>query len=130
MNDPCPHCHTALRQAKWGRTRCGSQKYHCPACGRAYVADPKRPGYPPSVRQQAVRMSLDGINQRRVGRLLSVNHQSIANWLREYHERLGAQHPDPSQPPQTGTVGSEAVQMDKFYTFVGFKKAAPTSARR
>ncbi len=112
-----------MRQAKWGRTECGSQKHHCPACHKVYVAAPRVPGYPPSVRQQAVRMSLDGINQRRIGRLLSVNHQSVANWLKAYHERLAAQHPDPPQPPEAGTV-----ELDELYTFVGSKKAGSTSA--
>lgn len=83
------------------------------------------PGYPDSVRHQAVKMSLDGINNRRIGRLLSVNHQSVANWLKHYHERLAAQHPAPPQPQEAQTV-----EMDELYTFVGSKKVAPTSAQR
>ena len=70
-------------------------------------------------------MSLDGINQRRVGRLLSVNHQSVANWLKAYHGRPAARHPDPPQPPGAGTV-----ELDELHTFVGSKKAGPMSARR
>jgi len=123
MNQPCPHCHSPLRQAKWGRTRCGSQKYRCAACNKVYVAEPRGHGYPPSVRQQAVKMSLDGVNQRRIGRLLGVNHQSVANWLKEYHERLAARHPGPPQPPEARTL-----ELDELFTFVGSKKAASTSA--
>ncbi len=143
-----------MRQAKWGRTECGSQKHHCPACHKVYVAAPRVPGYPPSVRQQAVRMSLDGINQRRIGRLLSVNHQSVANWLKAYHERRAAQtgqaqtgqaqtgqaqtgqaqtgqaQTGQAQTGQAQTGQAQTVELDELYTFVGSKKAASTSARR
>lgn len=125
MSEPCPHCQSRLRQAKWGRTDCGSQKYHCPACQKVYVAEPKAHGLPAPVRQQAVRMSLDGINQRRIARLLSVSPQSVANWLKAYHARLQAQYPQTPQPAQ-----AETVELDELYTFVGSKKVASTSARR
>jgi transposase-like protein len=126
MNSPCcPHCQSPHRQVKWGHTTCGSQKYRCHDCQYVYNPHPKKHGYPPSVRQQAVQMSLDGINQRRIGRLLSVNHQSVANWLKAYHEQLAAQHPAPPQPEQV-----ETVELDELYTFVGSKKVASTSAQQ
>ncbi len=94
--EPCPHCQSRLRQAKWGRTGCGSQKHRCQGCKRTYTPDPKKSGYPADPRRQAVLMSVDGLNLRRIARLLSVNHQSVANWLKAYHARLAAQAPDPS----------------------------------
>ena len=124
MSEPCPHCQSRLRQAKWGRTACGSQKSRCPACHKVYVAEPKAHGLPAPVRQQAVRMSLDGINQRRTARLLGVSPQSVANWLKAYHEQLAAQSPDPPRPER-----AETVELDELYTFVGSKKGASTSAR-
>ena len=75
-------------------------------------------------------MSLDGINQRRVGRLLSVNPQSVANWLKAYHEELAAQHPGPPQPERAEPPEAQTVELDELYTFVGSKKVGPTSARR
>jgi transposase-like protein len=121
----CPHCHSPHRQPKWGRTKCGSQMHRCHDCQRTYTPAPKTQGHPDALRRQAVRMSLDGINQRRVGRLLSVNQQSVGNWLKAYHEELAAQHPDPPQPAR-----AETVELDELYTFVGSKKVASMSARR
>lgn len=49
--------------------------------------------YQPEMRQQAIRMYLDGLNFRRIGRLLSVHHTSVLNWvnaeLRHYLARSG-----------------------------------------
>ena len=93
-----------------------------------YTPHPKTNGYPDALRRQAVTLSLDGLNLRRIARLLSVNHQSVANWLKVCHARLQAQHP---QTPQL--LQAETVDLDEPYTFVGQKtewgKGACTSAR-
>ena len=124
MSEPsCPGCHSPMRPRKWGRTHSGSQRLRCPACLAVYNAAPRRHGYPDALRQQAVRMYVDGLNLRRVARLLGVNHQSVANWVRAYQVRLLERHPAPPQPER-----AETVELDELYTFVGSKKAASTSA--
>ena len=63
--------------------------------------------------------NLEGINLRRIGRILSVNHQSVTNWVNAYHARL----PEASTPverPQT-------LEMDELFTFIGSKKHKPIS---
>ena len=67
---------------------------------------------------QAIRMYLDGMNLRRVGRQLGVNHQSVANWVNSYVAQL----PEPSQPGQV-----DVVEMDELHTFVEKKKTKRTS---
>lgn len=37
-------------------------------------------GYEATVRDQAVKLYLEGMNLRRMGRILGVHHQSVANW--------------------------------------------------
>jgi len=39
-------------------------------------------GCDPKLRAQALRMSLDGVSLREIGRALGVNHQSVANWIK------------------------------------------------
>ena len=124
MTSTCPHCNSPHRQPKWGLTACGSQKHRCQGCKLTYTPDPKKNGYPADLRRQAVLMSVDGLNLRRIARFLSVNHQSVANWLKAYHDALQAQHPQTPQPAQ-----AEMVELDELYTFVGSKKGASTSAR-
>ena len=45
-------------------------------------------GYPEHVKEQAIRLYLEGANFRRIGRLLSVNYQSAVNWVNAYHQSL------------------------------------------
>ena len=58
-------------------------------------------------------MYVDGINMRRIGRILGVNHQSVANWVKAHSEKL----PFPSIPDQV-----EQAELDELFTFIGDKK--------
>lgn len=73
-------------------------------------------GYPEEIRQQAVRLYLEGTNFRRIGRLLCVNHQSVVNWVNAYHQTLPAAKQLVAKP--------ETIELDEMYTFVGTKKKA------
>lgn len=77
----CPHCQESTRQVKVGRTKAGSQRYQCQYCHRRYTPQPKEQGYPDTVRQQAIRLYVDGMNLRRIARHLGVVRQTVANWV-------------------------------------------------
>ncbi len=115
----CPHCHATRYQVKAGFNRSGSQRYRCTPCGRKYTPDPQPQGYVDAVRQQAVRLYVDGLNLRRIARLLQVNHQSVANWVKSYVDQL-PNAPQPADPP-------DVLEMDELFTFVGSKKKKSTS---
>jgi hypothetical protein len=66
-----------------------------------------------------VRLYLEGTTFRRIGRIFSVNHQSVVNWVNSYHTSL----PPALQPVAT----SEKLEMDDLFTSVGSKKRKPTS---
>lgn len=70
-------------------------------------------GYPQEIRLQAVRLYLEGTNFRRIGRILSVNHQSVVNWINAYHQKL---------PNSKQTGKPETIELDEMFTFVGAKK--------
>jgi hypothetical protein len=67
--------------------------------------------------QQAVNMSVDGNNYRRIGRLLSVDHKSVINWVRAYTDQL------PSAPMPHDLNNAE---LDELFTTVGKKKTSST----
>jgi transposase-like protein len=117
----CPHCSSSEQQTKSGHTRTGSQRYRCKDCDRIYTPDPKPLGYPEETRREAVRLYLEGTNFRRIGRLLGVNHQSVVNWVNAYHASL----PAAGRP----VTAPETLEVDELFTFVGSKKARPTSSR-
>jgi len=116
----CPHCSSSDQQTKSGHTRTGSQRYKCRRCQRIYTPEPKPLGYPEETRREAVRLYLEGTNFRRIGRVLGVNHQSVVNWVNSYHASLPAAGQSAAAP--------ETLEVDELFTFVGSKKARPTSS--
>ena len=119
----CPHCERTEQQVKVGSNRSGSQRYMCQVCRRKYTPQPKTRGYPSRIRQQAVQMYVDGLNFRRIARMLNVSHQTVSNWVTEQADRL------PDEPPMpSGQL--EVNEMDELFTFVGDKKTSFTSSLR
>jgi transposase-like protein len=87
-------------------------------CGYRYTPEPKEQGYGDEVRLQAVRMYLEGMSLRAIGRVLGVNAQSVANWLRAYASQL------PTAPLPDDV---DIAELDEMFTFVGDKKTTSTS---
>jgi predicted transcriptional regulator len=65
-------------------------------------------------------MTIDGLNQRRIARLLGVSQGSVSNWVQAYAAQL------PDEPAKPDTPVSTAEQ-DELFTFVGHKKTLSTS---
>lgn len=97
-----------------------SQKYRCHTCQKTYNPQPQKQGYPTSLREMALKMYVDGLGFRRIGRFLGVNHQSVANWIKAHHATL-------PPPPDLSHGTADVIEMDELFTFVGEKKAASTS---
>jgi transposase-like protein len=113
MNIKCPHCQNTTAQVKAGKTRTGSQRYKCNPCKRLYTPEPKQQGYPDEMRQNAVRMYVDGQNFRQIARQLGVDHKSIMNWINA-HAAQQAKAPVPQDVNN--------AEMDELFTFVRAKK--------
>ncbi len=90
----CPKCSAQTFQIKDGRTRAGSQRFRCKQCGCRYTPNPRDQGYDEEVRHQALALHLEGLSLRLIGRLLMVNHQTVANWINSYANYL-----PPDLPP-------------------------------
>jgi transposase-like protein len=116
----CPKCQEQTKQVQAGKTEVGSQRYKCQHCKTRYTPDPKERGYPDDLRLQAVRMYADGINYRRVARLLNVSHVSVINWVKAFVAQL----PDAPLPAELHTI-----ELDELFTFIETKKSASTSSQ-
>lgn len=114
----CPHCQNTENQVKAGRTRAGSQRYKCNDCQRIYTPHPKQAGYPDEMRQQAVKLYVDGMNLRRIGRHLGVDHKTVSYWLKAHAARM-------EDAPVPDDVNN--AELDELFTFVGEKKTSSTS---
>ncbi len=113
----CPHCHATDRQVKNGTNPSGSQRWRCQYCGRKYTPEPKEQGYPNALRQQAVRLYVDGMNYRRIGRQLGVDHKTVMLWVKAHSDQL----PDAPVPHDINNA-----ELDELFTFVGKKKTSFT----
>lgn len=79
---------------------------------------PRPLGYDEKTKEMALKLYLEGDGFRRIGRLLSVNHQSVVNWVNSFHARLQAKKLSLPVPGQVSTL-----EMDELFTFVGAKKS-------
>ena len=104
---------------KAGRTEAGSQRYRCGHCQRRYTPEAKEHGYPDAMRQQAIRLYADGLNYRRIGRVLGVDHVTVMLWVKAHSDQL------PSATPTPADVG--VVELDELFSFIGTKKSGSTS---
>jgi transposase-like protein len=107
---PCPRC-DSLDTVKAGRNHSGTQRYRCAACQRYFTPQPKEQGHGTAVHEQAVRLYLEGMSQRAIGRILGVVHQSVANWVAAAGRALPERVADREA---TGTI-----EVDELETFVG-----------
>ena len=114
----CVQCGSEDDQVKNGLNPSGTQRYKCKACKRVYTPEAKRQGYEQEKKEQAVKLYVDGLNLRRIGRILGVNHQSVANWVKAYSKTL----PPAPQPEEV-----DIIEMDEIFTFVGEKKSKSLS---
>lgn len=83
----CPNCLATEHQIKDGRNRSGSQRYKCKVCGCTYTPQPNSIGYPDSVRERALALYRAGVSFRAIGRILGINHQTVANWVNGHFAR-------------------------------------------
>jgi transposase len=114
----CPKCQITEKQVKNGFNRSGSQRWKCRVCGKRYTPDPREQGYPEEMRLQAVRLYVDGLNFRRIGRHLGIDHKTVINWVNAY----AAQLPEAPHPEDVNNA-----EMDELYTFICQKKTESTS---
>src|SRR5919202_5741352 len=95
----CRYCgSTALVKA--GHNASGSQRYQCKHCKRHSTFEPNSSGYDVETRQRALHLSVEGNGLRRIGRVLQVHHQTVANWLASYQSHL----PESTQPDHADTI--------------------------
>ena len=117
----CPDCQRTENQIKAGRNDSGSQRYLCKVCRRKYTPQPNPNGYCDEMRKRAVEMYVDGLNLRRIARLLEVSPQSVANWVNAHADRL------PDLPPMPGDE-VEVEELDELFTFIEAKKTKSSSS--
>src|SRR5262245_18013521 len=72
---------------KNGTNKCGSQQYHCKHCGAYRVVTPKE-RYSAWMKQTILRLVLERVSLRGLGRVFGVWRGTIQRWLRAWVANL------------------------------------------
>jgi len=70
------------------------------------------------MRLLAIRMYVEGSSYGSIARVLKINPQSVANWVRAYTAKL---------PPAPIPQKVKKAELDELYTFIGEKKTKSMS---
>ena len=91
----------------------GAQRYLCKKCKRNSTTF-KTAGYPLATRIQALRLYLEGLGIRAIGRLLKVSNVTVLYWIRDFATLLNIQD-DVWVDPKLKAV--PVIQVDEFWHF-------------
>lgn len=115
----CPYCGQTRSVVKAGlNNKGGNQRLRCQKCQRYFTQEHWPLGHDSALREQALKLYLEGVSLRGIGRVLGVHHQSVANWIKRASEALPEQVTD-NTPTQT-------VEIDELFTYVGKKRSVST----
>ncbi|MBL1177036.1 MAG: IS1 family transposase [Pantanalinema sp. GBBB05] len=109
----CPDCQST-HVRKNGKRR-GKQNYICVSCRRQFIEQySASQGYSDDIKQQCLRLYVNGMGFRAIERVTGVHHTTVIYWVKRVGERLPDAY-DPEVVPQVG-------ELDELETFVGAKK--------
>jgi transposase-like protein len=108
----CPTCQSSQIR-KNGHHR-GKQRYQCKNCARQFLESYSTKGYSDEVKQQCLKMYVNGMGFRGIERVSGVHHTTLIHWVRQVAIAL----PD---APESAEI-PEIAQVDELQTFVGSKK--------
>ena len=114
MIDKCPRCESDKR-VKDGIVH-NRQRYRCKECNYRYTVK-KREAKESSeeIRKLALKMYLEGLGFRSIGRLLGFSHVAVYYWIRDYGEKI----------VEIGEKEKEhisVIEIDEMHTYIGNKK--------
>ena len=106
----CPKC-KSINHMKQGYVG-ARQRYKCKDCGYLYSVEYR--GKPIEMKQNALRLYLEGMGFRGIGRYLKVSAVSVMNWIRKYGEEA-------DKAVELATP-APIIEMDELHSYVGVKK--------
>ena len=93
----------------------GHQRYKCKICGFSFTKGYK--GKPEQLKRQALKLYLEGMGFRAIGRVLGVSNVSVLNWVRVYGQKA-----EKVLDEQTSQK-IKTAELDELHTYIGRKKS-------
>ena len=107
----CPRC-TSAQNVKSGILR-GRQRYFCKSCGYQHSVERRSCDATKETKEAAVKLYLEGMGLRAIGRMLGYSNVSVLNWIRKFAQ---------TQPPLTAEESIPVIEIDEMHTYIGSKK--------
>ena len=108
----CPNCQS--NQIRKNGHRRGKQNYHSQKCDRQFITTYSQVGYASSVKENCLKMYVNGLGFRAIERITGVNHNTVIRWVRKSASAL-------PNAPRIDEI-PEITEIDELQTFVGKKK--------
>ena len=108
----CPEC--GSEHIRKNGHRRGKQNHICVDCNRQFIDEYSDRGYSDWTKCLCLRMYVNGMGFRGIGRVMEVSHTIVMDWLKQVGEYL----PDAYDPEEIPEVG----ELDELQTFVGRKR--------
>lgn len=122
----CPRCgHTDLM--KNGRSKVGSQRYHCKSCDKSFLLDYKYKAWKPGVKEEIWTQTFNGGGVRATARCLGINKNTVIEELKKKKPIevnpyvIDNEEFNSFKDLEVDIVAYES-EADEFWSFVGNKK--------
>ena len=107
----CPKCKSDDNR-KAGLAK-GKQRYKCKNCNHHFTVELKSTAQPESTKRQALRLYLEELGFRSIGRLLGVSHAAVFKWIKSFGQQV-----EKIKSEQK----IEVIELDKMHTYISHKK--------
>ena len=115
----CPNCQSDKIRKNGHRP--GKQNYHCQKCARQFIDRYTARGYSIEVKENCLKMYVNGLGFRAIERVTGVNHNTVIRWVRNALALPNA--PEVEEIPQR-TCPHVITEIDELQTYVGQKKTS------
>ena len=110
----CPKC-SSLNYVKYGRNH-GKQRYKCKGCGHQFTSFQPR-GASKETKNFALKLYLEGVSLRAIGRLLKVSNVAVLKWIRRFGEQAEQIHQKEISKLRKVSV----MEIDEMHHYIGKK---------
>jgi len=112
MPKECPKCKSEDRR-KDGIVR-NKQRYRCKKCDYRYTVEKKEAKVSTiEIRKMALKLYLEGLGFRSIGRILGFSHVAVYYWIRAFGEKIVS---------LGESEDASIVEIDEMHSYIGSKK--------
>lgn len=119
MDIACKRCGSTDYKSA-GKIR-GKSRYHCKGCHYNFVRGDARKGRYEEEKKEAIKLYVEGMGFRAIGRFLGVSNVSVLRWIRAAGEKIKTYH---EENKKSRTKEVKVIELDEMHHYVKKKKGS------